>query len=74
MEYVSGGELFEFVQQVKGMSEAHAQEMFAKIVHGVQHCHSNGIAHRDLKLENILLDQHQEPKVISLVIHTCTTC
>ena len=64
MDYVSNGELYDHVELKHGMTETSAQEMFAKIVHGVQHCHSNGIAHRDLKLENILLDQHQEPKVI----------
>ena len=66
MEYISGGELFDHVQKEKGMNEICAQEMFRKIVHGLQHCHSNGITHRDLKLENILLDEHQQPKVAQL--------
>ena len=70
MEYISNGELFGHVELKQGMTETSSKEMFAKIVYGVQHCHSNGIAHRDLKLENILLDQHQEPKVIQLYIYT----
>ena len=68
MEYVPGGELFDHVQQNEGMDESGAQEMFTKIVHGVQHCHNKGITHRDLKLENILLDNHKQPKV-TLAIH-----
>ena len=64
MEYVSNGELYDYVELKNGMTETSARAMFTKILHGVQHCHRNGIAHRDLKLENILLDQHREPKVI----------
>ncbi len=63
MEYVPGGELFDFVQMEEGMSETSARDMLKKIISGVQHCHKNGITHRDLKLENILLDEFQEPKV-----------
>lgn len=63
MEYMSGGELFDYVQKKEGMGESNAREMFSGIVQGVQHCHNNGIAHRDLKLENILLDEANKPKV-----------
>ena len=63
MEYVSGGDLFDYVQNKEGINETSAQEMFKKIVHGVQHCHRKGITHRDLKLENILLDKDNQPKV-----------
>ena len=63
MEYVSGGELFDYIQKKDGMNETRAKEMFISIVQGVQHCHERGIAHRDLKLENILLDKDHQPKV-----------
>ena len=63
MEYAPGGELFDFVQKQEGMDESSARTMFRHIIHGVQHCHRNGISHRDLKLENILLDDQLIPKV-----------
>lgn len=63
MEYVPGGELFEYVKNQEGMAENDAKEMFREILQGVKHCHDNGIAHRDLKLENILLDKDNKPKV-----------
>ena len=65
MEYVPNGELFDFVQMEEGMSERSARDMLKKIINGVQHCHKKGITHRDLKLENILLDEFHEPKVLT---------
>lgn len=63
MEHAPHGELFDYVQKQEGMKEEAAKEMFRGIVKGVQHCHSNGITHRDLKLENILLSKDNTPKV-----------
>ena len=63
MEHVPNGELFDFVQKQEGMSESSARDMFSQIVCGLKHCHSHGVAHRDLKLENILLDSDYCPKV-----------
>lgn len=75
MEYVSGGELFDFVQKREGMAEEMAREVFRGILNGVQHCHRNGIAHRDLKLENILMDKENIPKVrISEFTLSARTC
>lgn len=68
MEYVPGGELFEYIKKQKGMAESDAKEMFREILQGVKHCHDNGIAHRDLKLENILLDNNCKPKVRDRII------
>lgn len=63
MEHVPGGELFEYVQKQEGIAESGAREMFEEIAKGVKHCHCQGVAHRDLKLENILLDSSNKPKV-----------
>ena len=63
MEYVPGGDLFEFIRTQEGMAESDAKDLFRGILEGVKHCHDNGIAHRDLKLENILLDKDGSPKV-----------
>jgi len=63
MEYIPGGELFDYVQKQEGMNELNGREMFRGILEGVQHCHKHGIAHRDLKLENILLTKENKPKI-----------
>ena len=73
MEHVSEGELFDYVQKQEGMKEEAAKEVFRGIVKGVQHCHSKGITHRDLKLENILLDKENTPKVRRGNFHRSST-
>ncbi|KAF3480086.1 serine/threonine-protein kinase MST20 [Arthroderma uncinatum] len=54
MEYCSYGELFSLVQK-NYLTPKDNQCFFKQIVRGVAHLHENGIAHRDIKLENLLL-------------------
>lgn len=56
MEYASGGELFDFILSRKRLTDDLACKYFAELVSGVSYLHRNGIVHRDLKLENLLLD------------------
>ncbi|KAJ1558357.1 hypothetical protein HK405_013856, partial [Cladochytrium tenue] len=56
MEYASGGELFEYILAHKFLKEKDACRFFAQLLAGVSYIHSVGIVHRDLKLENLLLD------------------
>ena len=59
MEYYSGGDLFGYVQQNHGsMSSDTIQRIISEISHAIMHIHSLGIAHRDISLENILLDHN----------------
>ncbi|KAI3901026.1 hypothetical protein MKW92_014039 [Papaver armeniacum] len=62
IEYVKGGELFNKV--VKGkLKESVARKYFQQLISAVDFCHSRGVYHRDLKLENLLLDEHGNLKV-----------
>ena len=56
MEYVSGGELFNYVQQHRSFNEAQARYFFQHLVSGVEYLHAMRVVHRDLKLENLLVD------------------
>ncbi|OHT15224.1 hypothetical protein TRFO_14245 [Tritrichomonas foetus] len=56
MEYAAGGELFDFVKAKAPLIESAAREIFRPIVKVVAYMHSIQLVHRDLKLENILLD------------------
>ncbi|KAJ2833836.1 serine/threonine protein kinase [Coemansia furcata] len=53
-----------------GMSEADISQYFQQLVEGVQYLHSVGIAHRDLKLDNLCVT---EQRVLKIVDFGCAT-
>lgn len=55
MELASGGDLLEHLKGGR-VPEQEARRIFQQIVAGVEHSHKQGIAHRDLKCENIFMD------------------
>ncbi|KTG47078.1 hypothetical protein cypCar_00028990 [Cyprinus carpio] len=63
MEYASKGDLYDFICDKQHIPESQARHFFRQIVSAVQYCHRNGIVHRDLKLENILLDDNGNIKI-----------
>ncbi|KIW09359.1 uncharacterized protein PV09_00257 [Verruconis gallopava] len=56
MEYVKGGELFEYVAERHRLQEDVTVYLFRQIIWALKYCHGLNIHHRDLKPENILLD------------------
>ncbi|XP_006215546.1 NUAK family SNF1-like kinase 2 isoform X1 [Vicugna pacos] len=63
MEYASRGDLYDHISERQRLSERDARHFFRQIVSAVHYCHQNGIVHRDLKLENILLDASGNIKI-----------
>ncbi|XXG55750.1 hypothetical protein AAC387_Pa03g3349 [Persea americana] len=63
MEYASGGELFERIRCAGRFSENEARFFFQQLISGVSYCHSMQVCHRDLKLENTLLDGSPAPRL-----------
>lgn len=59
LEYASGGELFDFILTHRFLKDPPACRLFAQLVSGVGYLHKKGIVHRDLKLENLLLDRNR---------------
>jgi len=55
MELASGGELYDQLEAAGRFDEDRARELFAQVLEGVAFCHSAGVCHRDLKLENVLV-------------------
>ncbi|KAG6414874.1 hypothetical protein SASPL_122248 [Salvia splendens] len=63
MEYAAGGELFERICNAGRFSEDEARYFFQQLISGVNYCHAMQICHRDLKLENTLLDGSPAPRL-----------
>lgn len=66
MEYFSAGELYDLVERKGAMDEAAARHCFRQILLGAAHLHRHGVAHRDLSLENVLLDSSGRCVLIDL--------
>ncbi|KAG4305120.1 hypothetical protein PORY_001290 [Pneumocystis oryctolagi] len=63
LEYIEGGELFDYLVEKGRLEEREAVGYFRQIIAGVDYCHRFNICHRDLKPENLLLDKHRNIKI-----------
>ena len=64
MEYVSGGELFDYIVKKQKLKEVEACKFFQQIICGIEYLHELGIVHRDLKPENLLLDYQRKIRLV----------
>jgi serine/threonine protein kinase len=63
-EYIRGQDGFDFLESYRGISERLARNLFFQLVSAVHFCHSHGIYHRDIKLENVLIDKNRRLTLI----------
>eukprot|EP01134_Creolimax_fragrantissima_P003494 CFRG3494T1 len=59
LELISGGALFEYVQEKEQLCEVESMEFTYQMLKGLQYLHANGVTHRDMKPENVLLLPYQ---------------
>ncbi|KAI8644503.1 kinase-like domain-containing protein, partial [Parasitella parasitica] len=57
MDYVNGGQLLHYIVKRQKLSEQHSRQFSRQIVSALDYMHRNSIVHRDLKIENILIDK-----------------
>lgn len=73
MEYLPGVSLGSYLKaQPNGkICEKNCKKIFKFLVKALHYMHSMNIAHRDIKLENIILDKETNPKIIDFGFSTC---
>ena len=62
MEYICG-DLLSFIRKRSKLSEKICQMLFKEIIIGLQYIHKKNIVHRDIKLDNILIDLNNTIKI-----------
>lgn len=66
LELAENGTFSKFIKTTGGLGEDLVKFSFMQITHALQYIHSQGIAHMDIKLENILLDKFFNCKIADL--------
>ncbi|PHH92173.1 hypothetical protein CDD83_8559 [Cordyceps sp. RAO-2017] len=64
LEYCSGDELYNYLLEHGPLPVHKVQKIFAQLVGAVSYVHLQSCVHRDLKLENILFDKHENVKLV----------
>jgi tetratricopeptide (TPR) repeat protein/serine/threonine-protein kinase RIO1 len=71
MEFVRGGPLIAHCE-AQDLGTRYRRTLFVKVCDAVQYAHHQGVIHRDLKPDNILVDDHGEPKILDFGIARAT--
>lgn len=62
MEYLPGGTLNDYIKEKGGkLREEEARSIIQQVIQAIEYCHSKNIVHRDIKLDNILLNEKGDP-------------
>lgn len=71
MQHAENGSILDLIHKEKRLPEPRACHLFRQILSAVAYCHSQEVAHRDLKCENILLDEKFNVKLIDFGFAKC---
>jgi len=65
-EFVDGMDLFTMMENIEfqPLPERTARHLIKQIVDSLLFCHSRRVAHRDIKLDNIIIDKNNKTKII----------
>lgn len=70
MEYVKGKTLKQYIQEFSPISPARSVQIMKQLTSAIAHAHENQIIHRDIKPQNILMDQNGTVKITDFGIAT----
>lgn len=67
LEYLDGGELFDYITDRDHLTEADAAKFFDQMMSSIIYCHKNCICHRDLKPDNFMLASKDQDAPLKLI-------
>lgn len=77
LEYLPNGNLEDLIEKLEnsnptsyGLDEDTARIYFRQMISGIKHIHDKGLCHRDIKLDNMVLNGQNELKIIDLTFLT----
>ncbi|XP_077198653.1 hormonally up-regulated neu tumor-associated kinase isoform X1 [Paroedura picta] len=73
MELCTGGNLMHKIYEKKRLEEHEARKYIWQLILAVEHLHRAGVVHRDLKIENLLLDEDNNIKLIDFGLSNCAS-
>jgi len=72
MELISGTSLLSFLKEKseKKIDEKECKDIYLQLMNGINYLHNKNISHRDIKLDNIILDDDKVVKIIDFGFST----
>ncbi|XP_017875012.1 testis-specific serine/threonine-protein kinase 4-like [Ceratina calcarata] len=63
MEYAQNGSLLDMIRRDTYIDEIRSRRWFRQLLEAIDYCHARGVVHRDVKCENLLMDQNHNIKL-----------
>ena len=70
MEYCEGKDLLDYILTKSKLSEEESLKYFHQLINALFYLHSQNIAHRDIKIDNMLLDRNRDLKLVDFGLST----
>ena len=64
MQYLDGGDVCDYVMRKQSLTEYEASRIVLQVGRALKHCHDKGVIHRDVKPENLLMNNGSEMQVV----------
>ena len=70
MEYCEGQDIMDYILTRGRLSEDESLKFFQQLINALYYLHSQNITHRDIKIDNLLLDRNLDLKLIDFGLST----
>eukprot|EP01022_Parablepharisma_sp_SALTPOND_P008027 TRINITY_DN135091_c3_g1_i1.p1 TRINITY_DN135091_c3_g1~~TRINITY_DN135091_c3_g1_i1.p1 ORF type:complete len:508 (-),score=40.44 TRINITY_DN135091_c3_g1_i1:1141-2664(-) len=73
LELIKGRSMYSYLKSREGrkLKEDEARSLLKQVVSGISYCHQHNVSHRDIKMENLLLEEGGKVKIIDFGFAAC---